>query len=275
MPRTRGAVFHSTWRLPNGRHIKPARSHASYRIFADVLSEERPDLSIASQFELTVELSSGATVELGRLEKVSRDQDEEATAEAARRLVSMLPGNAGPRQTAWTEAVARLFPRLVSTLFLKELPNRESLYTETVGHDVQLTLQLRYGARARYVRRQEVERWGDQADAFHQAIRNIAAHSRELRLEPLEDGLLRVRQGDGLDAARLLLPDLAVRLRRLSPSTWLAAAPHRDVLLVGPSHRAQALAARAHDARERAPHPISSALFLVTEDGLAPMPATP
>ncbi|MCZ6805519.1 MAG: DUF1444 family protein [Deltaproteobacteria bacterium] len=239
--------------------------------FAEVLGEHRPDVRIEAQFELTVELDNGATVDLARLEKVAHDQDQGAIAEAARRIVSMLPGDEGPHETQWAEAEARLFPRLVSNKFLGSLPNDDALYREEVGHDVHLTLQLRYGPRARYVRRTEVEQWLDNGDAFHQAIRNLASHSRELRLEPIEDGLLRVRQGDGLDAARLVLPDLAVRLRRLSTGSWIAAAPHRDVLLVAPIDGAPLLAKHASDAAERAPHPISSALFSVTEEGLFPV----
>jgi len=240
-------------------------------LFDDVLSEERPDVEIVSQFEWTVELSNGAVVDLARLQAAADDLDEETAAEAARRLVSMIPGKAEPRETTWAEAAARIFPRLVSRSFLASLPNPEALYHDEVGHDVHLALQLRYGSRARFVRRAEVERWGGDEVAFHQAIRNLASHSRELRLEPVDDGLLRVRQGDGLDAARLVLPDLAVRLRQLSADPWLAAAPHRDVLLVGPSDSAPVLAQLAGDANGRAPHPISSALFSVTEDGLFPV----
>lgn len=242
-------------------------------IFAGVLDDLRPDLAIDSQFELALELSNGATVDLARLEKVARGQDDTVTAEAARRIVSMLPGDDGARETQWAEAAARLFPRLVSKKFLGSLPSDDALYREEVGHDVHLTLQLRYGPRARYVRRGEVAQWVASGDAFHQAIRNLASHSRELRLEPIGDGLLRVRQGDGLDAARLVLPDLAVRLRRLSSDRWIAAAPHRDALLVGPIDSASVLAKHASDAAERAPHAISGALFSVTEEGLFPVHA--
>jgi uncharacterized protein YtpQ (UPF0354 family) len=240
-------------------------------LFAEVLGEQRPDLQIDSQFDLTVELNNGATVDLARVEKVARSEDQAATAEAALRIVSMLPGDDRARETQWAEAMARLFPRLVSNRFLGSLPTDDVLYREEVGHDVHLTLQLRYGPRARYVRRAEVEQWLDCGDAFHQSIRNLASHSRELRLEPIEDGLLRVRQGDGLDAARLVLPDLAVRLRRLSNECWLAAVPHRDVLLVAPSDDALLLSRHANDAAERAPHSISGALFSVTEEGLFPV----
>jgi len=243
------------------------------RLFADVLRDERPDLAIESQFELGVELSNGASVDLARLERVARDQDDAATAAAARRIISMLPGASELKATSWSEAGSRILPRLISESFLRSLPGDQSLYAEALCADVYLTLQLRYEARARYVPRVEVDSWPvEQGDARRRAIANLAERSRKLRLEPVEEGILRVRQGDGLDAARLLLPDLAARLSKIDASTtWLAAAPHRDVLLLGRDFAIEQLARLAEDASRRAPHPISAALFAISSQGLHPM----
>ena len=242
-------------------------------LFAEVLAAERPDLEVTAQFELTVDLDNGASVDLARLEKVARDQDRRAAAEAARRLISMLPGDQATRATLWEEAAKRLLPRLVSTRFLRSLPSPGSVHRIAVGHDVHIALQLRYGPRARYVRHSEVQEWTSSGDALRCAIGNLVARSQSLRVERLDNGILRVRQGDGLDAARLMLPDLALRLRRLHLGSWVVAAPHRDVLLLAPSHCAPLLAEHATDAAERAPHPISDALFSVTETGLFPVHA--
>ncbi len=239
------------------------------RVFADALRRERPDLDIDSSFELTVDLTNGASVDLARLERIARDGDDDAATEAARRIVSMLPGARTRERTAWAEARARLLPRLVSTKFLESLPQERALYVEPVAGEVSLTLQLRYGTRARYVRQAEVEVWARAgATAAGQALENLAEKSRSLRVEMVTKHILRVRQGDGLDGARLLLPDLAARLTRLGPGPWLAAAPHRDVLLLGPEQAAEALHARAADAARRAPHPVSASLFAVTSLGV-------
>jgi len=130
------------------------------RVFADALGRARPDLDIESQFELTVELNNGASVDLTRLERIAREVgDGDAATEAARRIISMLPGSNAPEDTDWQEAAPRLLPRLVSEKFVASLPSEQDLYLRPIGGDVHLSLQLRYGARARYVRRAEVDAW--------------------------------------------------------------------------------------------------------------------
>jgi uncharacterized protein YtpQ (UPF0354 family) len=242
------------------------------RVFADALGRTRPDLGIESQFELTVDLDNGATVDLSRLERVARDQDDDAAIEAARRIISMLPGAGAQEETPWNEAAPRLLPRLVSQRFLASLPSEQTLYFDAMGNDVHLALQLRYGTRARYVRSVEIDSWAlERAAVKQQAIENLAAKSRSLRLERVTDAILRVRQGDGLDGARLLLPDLAARLERLGASTWVAAAPHRDVLLLAGEQALEELSKRAGDAVQRAPHPVSASLFVITPQGPRPL----
>jgi hypothetical protein len=242
------------------------------RVFAEELGRARPDLAIESQFELTVDLNNGASVDLARLERVARDQDDDAASAAARRIISMLPGAQAGEATRWSEAAPRLLPRLVSRKFVDSLPPEQDLYLQAIGHDVLLALQLRYGARARYLRCADVQGWGRDPDAIRQrSIENLATKSRALRLEPVSDSILRVRQSDGLDGARLLLPDLAARLQRLSPGAWLAAAPHRDVLLLARRPALHELSKRAQDAAQRAPHPVSASLFAVTPRGPRPL----
>jgi len=242
------------------------------RIFVDELNRARPDLAVESQFELTVDLDNGASVDLARLERVARDQEDDAATEAARRIISMLPGAAAREATPWNEAAPRLLPRLVSQKFVDSLPPEQDLYLQAIGHDVLLALQLRYGTRARYLRCAEVDEWKRDRKAIRQrSIENLAAKSRALRLESVSDSILRVRQSDGLDGARLLLPDLAGRLERLGPGGWLAAAPHRDVLLLAREPALSELSKRAQDAAQRAPHPVSASLFAVTPDGPRPL----
>jgi len=242
------------------------------RAFAEELQRQRPDLEIRSHFELTVDLDNGATVDLARLERVAGERDGNAVAEAARRIISMLPSAAPREPITWSEAAPRLLPRLVSKSFLESLPAEQKLHTEVLVPHVYLAFQLRYGSRARYVPDGEVDHWPvGRATVRQRAVENLAGLSRALRLEPVTDDVFRVRQGDGLDGARLVLPDLAARLQRLADTNWLAACPHRDVLLVAHREAVAELARQAQDAFRRAPHPISASLFEVTPHGPLPL----
>ncbi len=242
-------------------------------LFACVLAEQRPDLSIDTQFGLTLGLSNGASVDLERLRRALEGEPLEAGWQAAARIVSLLPGSGGVAHTSWEEAAPRLLPRLVSDSFIAGLPDEQDLHHTGMGHDVSLTLQLRYGSRSRYVRRSELQAWTSEgARPAEQALRNLAERSRSVRLEPVDAGLYRIRQGDGLDGARLMLPDLSARLAPLSQSPWLLVAPHRDALLLAPKQPESIRQLRlwAEDAIQRAPHPVSAALFELSARGLRP-----
>ena len=244
------------------------------RVFAEALRRERPELEIQSQFGLSLDLSNGACVDLGRLERAAQDQDDDAASQAAKRIISMLPGAESEPYTPWHEAASRLLPRLVSQKFLQSLPSSPALYVDEVGNDVHLSLQLRYETRARYIRSSEVDSWPLQrAAALQQALENLAERSKSLRLERVTDHIVRIRAGDGLDGARLLLPDLAARLARIDASVWVAAAPHRDVLLLARAEAVEALGAHARDAAQRAPHPVSPSVFMITSRGPRPLPS--
>jgi hypothetical protein len=51
----------------------------------------------------------------------------------------------------------------------------------------------------------------------------------------------------------------------------VAAAPHRDVLLLARGEAIEELHRRAEDAVQRAPHPVSAAIFAITPQGPRPL----
>jgi hypothetical protein len=191
----------------------------------------------------------------------------------------------GPANLAveWNEARPRLYPRLVSRTLLDELhrahEGRGTLSSRAVAADVLCTLVLHYDDRARYARADEVERW-DQAEgagaAHRAALENLAARSARARFARIDtpDGPIVVaRTGDGLDAARLILPTLHDVLAPELGSPFVAAIPHRDTLLAcarAPAALVDAMRARTADEAARAPHGISAALFEVGPEGLRP-----
>ena len=66
-------------------------------------------------------------------------------------------------------------------------------------------------------------------------------------------------------------PTWRVGWHRLESGTWIACAPHRDVLLLARAEAMQELRARGEDAVRRAPHPVSAAIFAITPQGPRPL----
>jgi hypothetical protein len=249
--------------------------------FERSLARTRPDLSIQDQFERTLTLSDGAEIALDRVARVADGGDAPSLASAAERLVSLLPGSPdAPAALPFEEVCDVLLPRLVPEGFLADLGDPWPLCTAPLGHDVHVALVAVMGDRARYIRTDEVRAWGmTPGEARRRAVRNLATRSAQATLargDMPEGPLVAARTGDGLDAARLVLPGLyGVLAAELSPPI-LAAVPHRDTLLATTAQQPAAVAAlrqRATDARDRAPHGISAALFEVTDGGALPWAA--
>lgn len=241
------------------------------RLVRELLRQERPELAVEGGFEASLELSGGIELDLGRLVEATLGESEEAARKAARKLVSMLPGAAEDSDSDWEE---RLQPRVVSPRFAAEHP--ALLARPLAGGALSVALLLVHGDRARYVRASEPSRWGTSArGALEIAIRNLAIRSeraRLLRVDTSAGPLICARTGDGLDAARALLPALhEVLAPELGDALWIAV-PHRDALWACGEGRAlrEALRARARDDARRAPHAISESLFALTPGGLAP-----
>ena len=77
---------------------------------------------------------------------------------------------------------------------------------------------------------------------------------------------------DGYDAARLLLDSLWVKLAPEFKGNFYVAAPARDMFMAiscGPDSFVEKLQNRIELDYKRMPYPISSDLFLVTQDGVA------
>lgn len=241
------------------------------------LAEQRPDLQIEQQFELELTLTGNVAVDLRRI-AATTDPNPRSVRDAARKLATLLPGANGSPATPWAEARDILLPRIVSAKFLDEIRNAHAsggmLASRPIVGDLHVALVLGYEGRARYVREDEVATWlvGDEG-AHEQALANLARRSVAARFsEVLTDAgvIVIARSGDGLDAARLLLPGLFDVLARVLEGPIVAGVPHRDTL-VATSARGSALEvlrARVEDDAARAPHSISTGLVEVTRNGL-------
>ena len=116
-----------------------------------------------------------------------------------------------------------------------------------------------------FVCREHLRRWRrDAADLHNLALANLARRGGPVPETALRDGAL-VQTGDGFDAARVLLLDRRDGL--------LVAIPDRDTLWVGPEagQNLEQLMATTEAIAANAPHPVSAAVFRVTDGQLEPV----
>lgn len=229
--------------------------------------------AIVDRFDLEISLEGGLEIDLRRVAEATEDLDAEAVRAAAEKVVALLPGAEGDAHTPWSEARERILPRLVGSTLLARLGDgADLLHLRSVGHDVHVALQLRYDGRSRYARRDEVIRWREEGGLPHaralERLAGLSANARFACVEGDEGTWIVGRTGDGLDAARLLLPTLHEVLARELTDPIYVSAPHRDTLLA--SSDRDLLARRTRDAAARAPHPISDALFRLGPGSLQP-----
>ncbi len=249
------------------------------------LAEVRTDLAVRERFEALLVLEDGTELDLRRIVDATRDQRLSAVEAAAQKLVSMIPG--GPASAdgesdaaRWQEARDRVLPRLVPADFTAG-PGTPALalaplaLTSGEPSGIAVALVLPYSQRARYVRADEPAAWErSPLEVRERALANLAARSgkaRFTRTDTPSGPLVVARTGDGLDAARLLLPGLLEVLAAELGAPCAVAVPHRDTLLACGANdvlAVGALTARARDDAARAPHRISDAVFVLDAGGL-------
>ncbi len=238
--------------------------------FARVL-QARPDVEVVSIFEHRVSLrvtGEPAEVDLARAASAG-EGDDAALERAVARMLSLLPG-ATREALSFGEVRERVLPRLVSETFLKELSGQ--LYTRPLGHGVRVAYVIAYEGRSRYVTEEEGGRWEQLRLVALQNLAKRSAKASFSREETPDGPIVIAASRDSLDSARLLLPGVYDLLSAELGSPFVVSVPHRDILLASGAEAASGLIARAREAAARAPHAISSQLFVL--GGGPPRPVT-
>lgn len=253
------------------------------RVLRTVLADTRPALAIRSSFGPTVELEGDVglgdiELDLTSLLRATDGEDDPPVHRAVEKLVAMLPGGEAPRATTFEDLRGRLLPRPVERGFASSLATQSRLaHAELMDGAMELTLIVAYEDRSRYLRADELETWKLGFDeALAVAITNLAERSVDARfgrVDTAEGPLIVARTGDGLDAARVLLPTLHDVLAPELGSPFLVAIPHRDALFACADHAPleEAMRTRANADAGRAPHAITPTLFRVNSDALVPL----
>jgi hypothetical protein len=244
------------------------------------LRSTHPELSITEQFEHQLRLAHGdrdqpLELDLARAVDATRDQDEDAVRTVVRRYLSLLPG-AELDPAAFAEMTPRLLPRIAQEAMLADLGTGASeLFRASLSDELCVAIVEQLEGRARYLRAAEVRSGGiAPAMLVALALQNLEARSSRARIVTEGDGearMLMARSGDGLDSARVLLPQTYPALAERLGDAVCVAIPHRDTFLACSARSKHALAQLAeraeHDAA-RAPHRLSARLFRLTTAGL-------
>lgn len=241
------------------------------------LAEQRPDLELEDQFDMTLRLRQAPSrelleLDLARAVETTCDQGQAAVEAVARKLLSLLPG-APEAPLDFAEIEARIVPRLARADAMASLSHdgTSPLHSVPLSDDIVVALLIEYEGRARYVRARELQSWRlDHEAAFALAAHNLRARSERTRLvsEHTACGLMfAARTGDGRDSARVLLPELYAELAaRVGPEVCIAI-PHRDTFLACDGRDlplVHELARRAAADAARAPHALSPRTFRLT-----------
>lgn len=248
---------------------------------ASTLAARKPPLRVREDFEHYVRLSDETEVDLSRTIAATREGDDADVRRSVDKLIAFLGGRAAV--LPWADARPRLVPRLVPASFTADLPagaaGRGELAIRPLFPTLYAALLLAHDGRSRFVREDELEAWEQTFDgALGAAVKNLAERSAKARFTRVDTDagpLVIARSGDGLDAARLLLPNLHEVISREIGSPFYVAVPHRDTLLTAPAGSpavVDELRRRARDDAARAPHRISAEVYLCGPGGLSAGP---
>ncbi len=234
-----------------------ATSRVVLAIEAQLLAIE-PTRRIAYAFEHHLELDDGIELDIARLVATTRGESDEVLQRNVRKLIELLPGSNAAAGLGRDELTERALPRLVGDRFFAQLGDAGGkLCTLPIAPGIAVGFILQFEGRARYVRGAELENVPAR-ELFEIALGNLRARSE--RTLVVDDGdVIAVRNGDGLDAARVLLPELRGALEDRLHGELAIGVPHRDALYAcaaAQDARAAALATRVADEHARAPHPI-------------------
>ena len=170
----------------------------------------------------------------------------------------------------------RIMPRIQPNEIFEQL-DREQVAHSPFVNETSILYVIDMPRMTVSITTEQMLKWGISIDEVDSIAReNLAKYQPELKLQIVEarDGgrAAIFNMQDGYDAARLLLSTLYSRLAPEFKGNFYVAAPARDMFMAissGPEIFVEKLQQRVAADYKRLPYPISSDLFLVTQDGVA------
>jgi uncharacterized protein YtpQ (UPF0354 family) len=177
----------------------------------------------------------------------------------------------------WDQVCQRILPVLKPVNYIKQEGPTRHVFTNEWLPDVLLCYVINGEKSFRFVTGWDLERWGIDSERLHErAITNLQELDWPKKLEgrrhPEGGRLILVLTSDSFAASRLLHPDFHKLFSGPLGSPFLAAIPDRDTLVVFSNRRAlrKQVAKQVKKDHSRSAYAITSRIFLVTADGVAP-----
>jgi hypothetical protein len=170
----------------------------------------------------------------------------------------------------------RIMPMILPSQFCDEA--YETVVSEPLIEGLRVAYAIDSDRTISYISRKLFDGWDMTVDELHeQAISNLVSRSEEMQANVAQDEagkitLIILSQRDGYDAARIQLPTLHERLSEHLGSPFVAAIPHRDILLCFryDAETVDRLGPQIVEDYTKMPHQVTEKLLLVTADGVAP-----
>jgi uncharacterized protein YtpQ (UPF0354 family) len=243
-----------------------------------LMNVQAADDDFAVRIKARKERGPGHLASLENLYRMAQLDPEDITHHIERWAVELIRASEGhpDEEGPFSGVKERIMPMILPSQFCDEA--YETVISEPLIEGLRVAYAIDSDRTISYISRKLFDSWRLTMDDLHEtAIENLTKASEEMQANVAQDeegriSLIILSRRDGYDASRILLPTLHERLSEHLGSPFMAAIPHRDILLCfrGDKETVGRLWPQIAEDYQKMPHQVTDQLLLVTPDGLAP-----
>ena len=153
-------------------------------------------------------------------------------------LLRVSQGEQGVPDPGYQALAPLIVPQLKPVVLLNDLLERgaDPIIYRLLLADIMITYAILEHGRLSYITESQLEKWEVSEHTLHaQAIQNLADRSRNVPYHSAGEGDQRIiifNHNDGLDAARILLPDMLATVVASLPGNPVIGIPNRDFMVI-------------------------------------------
>jgi len=237
------------------------------------LDEHITDVQYHAGMLRVIRGSTAAEVAVEPFERAYRRRPDALDA-VVQTLLRVSNGEQGVPDPGYQAIAQRIIPQLKPIALLADLLDRgaEPIVYQMFLADLIITYAIHDDKRLSYLTETQLNKWGVSEFAIHeQAIQNLRQRSATVPYHVTGSGsqqLIIFNHNDGLDAARLLLPDMLTDVAKHIPGETLIGIPNRDFMILfsdDDPDRVSAVALQiTRDVRQHT-HGLSDKLFTLVD----------